>query len=102
MTSAIYVPLRWFLYDWLCAVWFVDFAIVSDALDYVRVLEKASHDVDARVLERVARDMQSPEWCFFSIFRDSSTNREPRNQPQSPRNGYVTGKTPKHFGGHTR
>eukprot|EP00223_Ostreococcus_mediterraneus_P008790 CAMPEP_0179619632 /NCGR_PEP_ID=MMETSP0932-20121108/256_1 /TAXON_ID=548131 ORGANISM="Ostreococcus mediterraneus, Strain clade-D-RCC2596" /NCGR_SAMPLE_ID=MMETSP0932 /ASSEMBLY_ACC=CAM_ASM_000582 /LENGTH=81 /DNA_ID=CAMNT_0021488615 /DNA_START=462 /DNA_END=707 /DNA_ORIENTATION=- len=40
MTSAIYVPLRWFLYDWLCAVWFVDFAIVSDALDYVRVLEK--------------------------------------------------------------
>ena len=56
MTSAIYVPLRWFLYDWLCAVWFVDFAIVSDALDYVCVLEKASRDVDARALVPGSRD----------------------------------------------
>ena len=23
------MPLRWFLYDWLCAVWLVDFAIVD-------------------------------------------------------------------------
>lgn len=26
--SPLSVPLRWFLYDWLCAVWFVDFAMV--------------------------------------------------------------------------
>jgi hypothetical protein len=69
MTSAIYVPLRWFLYDWLCAVWFVDFAIVSDALDYVRVLEKASHDVDARVLERVARGLAISRVVFFFDFQ---------------------------------
>ena len=69
MTSAICVPLRWFLYDWLCAVWFVDFAIVSDALDYVRVLEKASHDVDARVLERVARGLAISRVVFFFDFQ---------------------------------
>jgi len=50
-------------------VWFVDFAIVSDALDYVCVLEKASHDVDARVLERVARGFAVSRVVFFFDFQ---------------------------------
>jgi len=83
MTTSIYVPLRWFLYDWLCAVWFVDFAIVSDALDYVRVLEKASTDVGARALEGAACDVVRRG----GIFRDKLTVCDSKNTPrdQSPR-----------------
>ena len=27
--TAFFMPLRWFLYDWLCAVWLVDFAMAA-------------------------------------------------------------------------
>ena len=31
--SGFLMPLRWFLYDWLCAVWLVDLAMAADFLD---------------------------------------------------------------------
>ena len=44
------VPLRWFLYDWLCAVWLVDFAIARRSLGYVaRSIKTARASRCARV-----------------------------------------------------
>jgi len=74
------VPLRWFLYDWLCAVWLVDFAIARRSLGYVaRSIKTARASRCARCSPRAIR-------LFEPRTRERWPPRTPRERSRtSPR-----------------
>ena len=41
--------MRWFLYDWLCAVWLVDLAIFAKARCYVKTRGEKRVSVEGRL-----------------------------------------------------